>query len=48
MKLNKEEVIEAILFAESESDWEEVERLYKLLFKINDWEAALADGRAFI
>lgn len=46
--MSKEEVIEAILFAESESDWEEVERLYKILFKINEWEEALKDGRAFI
>lgn len=46
--MSKDDVIEAILFAESEGDWEEVERLYKILFKINDWEVALKDGRAFI
>jgi hypothetical protein len=34
--LNEDEIIEAILFAESESDWEEVERLYKLLFEAHD------------
>ena len=35
---SKEEVIEALLFAESENDEEEVEKLYKLLFRINDNE----------
>lgn len=34
--MNKNVVIEKIKFAESESDWDEVERLYKELFKIND------------
>jgi len=34
----KNDVIEAILFAESESDWDEVDRLYKILFEINDGE----------
>ena len=32
----EEEVIEAIKFAESEHDWKEVERLYKILFKFHD------------
>ena len=36
--LNEDEIVEAILFAESESDWEEVERLYKLLFDVHDHE----------
>ena len=36
--MSKEDVIAAILFAESESDWAEVEKLYKLLFRINDNE----------
>lgn len=36
--LNEDEIVEAILFAESESDWEEVDRLYKLLFEIHDHE----------
>ena len=32
----KDDVVSAILFAESEGDWDEVEKLYKILFKIND------------
>jgi len=35
-ELNEDEIIEAIKFAESESDWDEVERLYKLLFEAHD------------
>jgi len=39
MDTKKEDIVEAILFAESESDWEEVDKLYKILFRINDSEA---------
>jgi len=41
--MSKEDIIEAILFAESEGDWEEVDRLYKILFNINDTEAMFND-----
>ena len=38
----EEELIDAILFAESEHDWEEVERLYKLLFDLHDKDVGSA------
>jgi hypothetical protein len=34
--ITEEEIIDAIKFAESEYDWEEVERLYKILFQFHD------------
>ena len=39
MDHRKEDIVEAIFFAESEGDWEEVDKLYKILFRINDTEA---------
>lgn len=36
--MTKKELIDAIKFAESEGDWDKVEKLYKLLFILNDEE----------
>ena len=33
---SEQEIVSAIKFAESEGDWDEVERLYKLLFDLHD------------
>lgn len=43
---NKEDIIEAILFAESEGDWDEVEKLYRMLFKLNDMASSDSSNRA--
>lgn len=34
--LSEKEIVDAIRFAEDEHDWEEVERLYKILFNLHD------------
>ena len=34
--ITEKEIIDAIKFAESEHDWKEVERLYKVLFQFHD------------
>ena len=41
----RSKIVEAILFAESESDWDEVSLLYKKLFALNDHEKKIKDIR---
>lgn len=45
MDMTKEEVLNAISIASGDHDWDEVDRLYKILFVINDQEEEIEEGK---
>ena len=47
VEVTKEEILRAISVASGEHDWEEVDRLYKILFEINDQEEENLEKKKF-
>tara|TARA_B100000029_G_scaffold361399_1_gene354376 strand:- start:263 stop:424 length:162 start_codon:yes stop_codon:yes gene_type:complete len=47
VEVTKEEVLRAIAIASGAHDWEEVDRLYKILFVINDGEEEVLEKKKF-